>query len=189
MGQAKQRKAEIMALKAKPKFKAHQEGFRPDAGLNSQEGTNHYWLQVGELLQAMSVNPKLKSYNIDGVRKIELNAAVDIMNYEGTEHTSPQTREGYFATFLFTPDGLENLANQIDKGAMSVRVSGIPRETSTSIITGEKFKDIDATDSWAKGNTNGFMTYMFFNGTKMVSFDSKTAAQSFRAIAEQMRSE
>lgn len=187
MGQAKQRKAEIQALKAQPKFKAHQEGFMPDAGLNSQEGINHYWFQVGELLQTMSVNPKLKSHRVNGVRKIEINAAVDIMNYEGTEHTAPQTRDGYFATLLFTAEGLENLATQIDKGAMSVRVSGIPNRTSTSIITGEKFKDIDATDSWSAGNNTGHMTYMFLNGTEMVRFDNKIAAQDFRAIAEQMR--
>ena len=188
MGQAKQRKAEIMALKAQPKFKAHKDGFMPDAGLNSQEGTNHYWFQVGELLQFIHTSNSLKTYDRDGIRSLELSAPVDIMNYEGNEHTAPQSRDGYFATFAFTADQLTNLATQIDKGAMSVRVSGIPSKTATSIITGEKFRDIDVVDSWSAGNKSGHMTYMFVAKDGLVRRDSKTTADRFKALANEMRS-
>ena len=184
MGQAKLRKAEIMALKAKPKFKAHQEGFKPDAGLNSQEGLNHYWFQVAEMLQTLMVQPKMRAYEINGVSTIELNATVNIMNYEGTEHTAPQTREGYFATLRFTADNLDQLADQIDKGAMSVRVSGIPADADTS-PTGEKFRIINAVESWSAGNGSKHMNYYI----NMSSFNSRDVAARFRAIAEQMRSE
>lgn len=188
MGQAKLRKAEIQALKAQPKFKAHQKGFMPDAGLNSQEGINHYWFQVVEMIQFIHKTNSLKSYDRDGVRMLELSMPVDIMNYEGTEHIAPQTRDGYFASFAFTADQLTNLATQIDKGAQAVRISGTPNRTATSIITGEKFRDIDVVDSWSAGNNSGHMTYMFITDNGMVRRDSKTTAERFKAIANEMRS-
>ena len=188
MGQAKNRKAEIMALKANgPKFKAKQSGFLPDAGLNSTEGTNHYWFQIAELMSGIMSNTKgMRGYTHNGVNVLEVNATVDIMDHSGKEHTAPHTEDGYFATLRFTADGLDHLANEIDKGAMSVRVSGIPSETETSPV-GEKFRVIDATDSWSAGNNSGSMAYMFTVNNQFVTIDSGKVANKFREIANQVR--
>lgn len=94
MGQAKNRKAEILALKAQgPKVKSNIEGFKPDAGMNSEEGLNHYWFQVAELIQSFRIQPNMISYEYQGSNHIELNVSVDIMDKEGNEQQA-QTRSG-----------------------------------------------------------------------------------------------
>lgn len=190
MGQAKNRKAEIDALKAQgPKVKPGIEGFRPDAGLNSNEGENHYWFSVAELIGDLSSGPGMKSYTMprrDNTRYVEMNASADIMDYEGKTHLSPQTERGYFATLRFTTDSLHQLANEIDKGAMSVRITGTPSEIETSSGSGEKFRIIDVKESWSAGNNSGHMTYAIYTGTKAINTSSKAFADWLRHTADDM---
>jgi hypothetical protein len=186
MGQAKLRSKEIKELKTKgPKVKAQINGYRPDAGLNSAEDTNYYWLQVTELIQAMSGNG-MRSYTYQGERWLEINTPVDIMDEAGIVQKAPKHEKGYFATIRFTPELLEEFAEQIAKGAMSVRVTGVPKETSTSPF-GEKFRIIQATDSWSAGNNSGLMAYMVMMNDGIVNTDSQAISRRYKEIANNMR--
>ena len=183
MGQAKQRKAAIAALKAQgPKVKPHIKGFKPDAGMNSEDGLNHYWFQVSEMIHSFRIQPNMRSYEYQGSNHIELNVSVDIMDKEGNEQRAPRCDDGYFATFRFSADQLYILAENINKGAMSVRIDGVPGEQETA-PSGEKFRIIDVCDSYAEGNKLGLMTY-FVNDIKMTS---KDVAKRFIDISEALR--
>jgi hypothetical protein len=182
MGQAKQRKAEIEALKAQgTKAKPSLDGYRPDAGFNSQEGTNYYWLQVGEMIQA-TTGVGARSYTLKGQKYLEVNTPVDIMNFEGDTHLAPKTADGYFATLRFTPELLEEFSEQIAKGAMSIRVAGVPAEVETS-PAGEQFRIIDVQSSWSAGNTNGFMSYGVMTRGRMIMTDSQKLSAHYKSVA------
>ena len=185
MGQAKQRKAEIEALKAqgtKPKSKSKTlDGYRPDAGLNSQDDTNYYWLQVGEMIQA-TTGVGARSYTLKGQKYLEVNTPVDIMNFEGDTHLAPKSADGYFATLRFTPELLEEFSEQIAKGAMSIRVAGVPAEVETS-PAGEQFRIIDVQSSWSAGNTNGFMSYGVMTRGRMIMTDSQELSAHYKSVA------
>jgi len=165
--------------------KSNLSGYRPDAGMNSKKGTNYYWFQVAELIQTLSIQPKVRVGLRNGKVYVELNTSVDIMDYEGNKHMVRQTEEGYFATLCFPIDTLNELADQIDKGAMCVRVAGVPAETQTTIV-GEKFKCIDVQNSWSAGNDLGYMAYMVMTPTGMNKTDSKVLANKFRTMATQL---
>ena len=183
MGQAKLRKAEILELKAQgSKVKSNIDGFKPDAGMNSEEGLNHYWFQVAELIHTLKIQPKMRSYEHNGQNLIELNVSVDIMDREGNEQKAPRRDDGYFATFRFSAEQLYILAENIDKGAMAVRIDGVPAEQHTS-VTGEKYRTIDVCDSYAKGNGSGHMSY-YVNG---YATNSKDVAKRFIDISESLR--
>lgn len=183
MGQAKLRKAEILELKAQSsKVKSNIDGFKPDAGMNSEAGMNHYWFQVAELIHTLRIQPKMRSYEHNGENLIEVNVSVDIMDREGNEQKAPRRDDGYFATFRFSAEQLYILAENIDKGAMAVRIDGVPAEQHTS-VTGEKYRTIDVCDSYATGNHSGLMTY-FVNDIKMTS---KDVAKIFLNICDELR--
>lgn len=185
MGQAKKRKEEIAKLKAQgPKLKASIDGFRPDAGLNSQEGTNYYWFQVAELIQS-TAGVGARAYNYEGKRWLEFNTPVDIMDEAGEEQKAPYSADGYFATFRMTAEMLDNFSEQIAKGAMSVRVTGVPSETATA-PNGEKFRVIEVTDVWSQGNNGGFMSYFVVKGTGMIKTNSQELSAHYRQISKEM---
>ena len=187
MGQAKQRKAEIDALKAKsPKSKANPTlaGYRPDAGYNSQEGTNYYWLQVTEMIQA-TAGIGARGYTMNGQKYLEVNTPVDIMDFEGNVQLAPKTAEGYFATLRFTPELLEEFSEQIAKGAMSIRVAGVPAEVETS-PAGEKFRIIDSQSSWSAGNNGGFMSYFVASRGNMINTNSQQLAAHYKSVAAKL---
>jgi hypothetical protein len=189
MGQAKLRKAEIKAQKSMgPKIKSTMNGFLPDAGLNSNEGTNHYWFQVSELVMTLKQNGACRTYEFEGDRWAEINCPVDIMDYAGNIHTRPQQKDGYFATFRFTSQLIDELADQIDLGAMSVRITGVPKETATA-PSGERFRVIEVQNSWSAGNNSNFMMYMIMSPGGPVQSTSKEMAQKFRNLAQMMRAD
>jgi len=185
MGQAKLRKAEIDALKAKgTKAKPSLNGYRPDAGYNSQEGTNYYWLQVSEMIAA-TAGIGARGYTMNGQKYLEVNTPVDIMDFEGDVHLAPKTAEGYFATLRFTPELLEEFSEQIAKGAMSIRVAGVPAEVETS-QAGEKFRIIDAQSSWSAGNNRGFMSYFVMTRGDMIKTDSTQLSSHYKSVAAKL---
>jgi hypothetical protein len=189
MGQARNRRVEIENLKKQGKrVETTIDGFRPDAGMNSNEGTNHYWFQVTELIMTLSQNDKLRSYESLGQRWIEINVPVDIMDQAGEIHTRPRLEDGYFATFRFTADLLDEFADQIDRGAMSVRITGVPKERQ-SAPSGERFRVIEVADSWSAGNDCGHMMYMVMSRRGPVQTSSKEMARGIRSIAQEMRAD
>lgn len=184
MGQAKNRKAEIDALKASgPKVKSNKSGFLPDAGLNSSEGINHYWFQVAELVQHLTNYTRHRAYKMDGIQYTEFNVPVDIMDQAGNQHTAPHTEQGYFATFRLSMDQMLGLADSIARGAMSVRIDGMPMETETA-PSGEQFRVIEVLGSWSAGNDRGLMTYMVATNKGMITTDSTKVAQHFRNLKD-----
>jgi len=191
-GKAKAR-ARKKALQIKPQevelqtyTQNNKKGFRPDAGLNSQEGTNYYWFQVAEFVAA---NSKLESLGRSGVRSFkengkttfEINAEVDIMDKEGVEHLAPKKDNGYFATFRLTPEQFTQMAEQIDKGAMAVRVQGVPGKHEVSNI-GEKYRIIDVESTWSQGNHRGQMRYMIATDKGMIDMDSNQLSRNLRRV-------
>ena len=181
-------KAKAKARKAKAQANTKQltstEGYRPDAGLNSKEGSNYYWLQVAEMLQSLAIaSPRVVNY--EGKHWLELSAPVDIMDKEGKNHTAEQTAKGYFATFRLSIDQVQSFAEQISKGAMSVRVQGVPSETQQSPF-GEDFRVIEVMDSWSAGNNSNYMSYMVMAGGQMIKDNSDHLSDWFKQAAVQM---
>jgi hypothetical protein len=192
MGQAKFRKAEIDELKAKgPKVKPTLDGYRPDAGLNSPAFIeSHYWVSVteyvSELHGVMSKGIQPRAYNMSGTKYIELNFSSDIMDIDGNEHIQPQTDSGYYATVRFTIDQMKDLANEIRKGAMTLRITGIPCGQVEKSPAGESFMVINCVSSWSPGNDSGHMTYMWMNNGGMSKSDSNRLAETLDGFAEQL---
>jgi len=169
------------------KTRNNKKGFRPDAGLNSQEGTNYYWFQVTDFLRASAIRESLgsggaSSYrDSDGDINVIINTPVDIMDEQGTKHVAPQMDEGYFATFDFTAELFEQMADQIDKGALSIRVKGEPWERDTSNV-GESFRTIKVRNTWSQGNPSGKMNYIFNGPQGMINTDSKELSKNLRRV-------
>jgi len=185
-GKAKAR-ARKKAQPSQKVTKNNKKGFRPDAGLNSQEGTNYYWFQVTDFLRASAIRESLgsggaSSYrDSDGDINVIINTPVDIMDEQGTKHVAPQMDEGYFATFDFTAELFEQMADQIDKGALSIRVKGEPWERDTSNV-GESFRTIKVRNTWSQGNPSGKMNYIFNGPQGMINTDSKELSKNLRRI-------
>ena len=200
MGQAKQRKAEIDQLKSqgsRPKFSAKAKlgsvdtsGFKPDAGMaTARDQDCHLWFQVAELVQGISHGTAWRGYVYKGVSYVELNILVDIMDQAGNQHLAPQQDGGYMATIALTADNLRELAGQIRKGAMSVRITG-RRSGHTEIAanSGEHFEPIWFKTAWSAGNSAGHMSYMFPVDGRFVNTDSNRVADFFVGVAEDVAS-
>lgn len=201
MGQAKQRKAEIDQLKAQGPRARFASGtkrrgqdhldrtkFRPDAGLNLPRDQDGFiWFQVGELFSSLNHCQHMRGYEYQGRRYMELNIIADIMDEQGRQHLVPQQTDGYLATIAFTADNLRELADQIAKGAMSVRIRGRRSgHTETAINTGEQFEPIWFREAWSAGNNAGFMTYMVLVDGVFRESDSQRLADFFRGLADDL---
>jgi hypothetical protein len=192
MGQARQRKAEIDELKTKgPKVKPTVEGYQPDAGMNSPAFIEqHYWVSSGQFIQELhytmtrGISPR--AYNMNGTKYMELNFSADIMDLDGSEHLAPETDKGYFTTVRFTPEQIRALANEIRKGGMSFRISGVPDGAIQKTMAGESFIVIDYKSSWSAGNNSGYMAFSWFTGKGMASSDSNKLAETLDGFAEQL---
>jgi hypothetical protein len=171
----KSKKAKVVASDLK--------GYKPDAGLNSAEGLNHYWFSVTELVAEISKSMGCRGYDMAGQTYVEVNATVDIMDQEGRDHLAPQQKSGYYATFRFTPAQLAEMAGEINKGAQCVRVTGRPAEVETT-QQGERFRIIAVDSSWSAGNHAGHMVYMVMTSGEMIQTDSTRVAAEFLRIAQ-----
>ena len=173
---------------AKAKLKAEKvvindvDGFLPDAGQNWHPD-GYGWFQISELIQTMYHNPKLPIGSIDGVKSGQLNAAVDIMDKEGKHQLMPKQSRGYLATFRFTADSLNQLADAIDLGGMSVRIGGKVAETLAS-PTGESYTIIDVNDIWSRGNNAGNMVFFVYVTDRTLKLDSREVAKMIRDYAK-----
>ena len=173
---------------AKAKLKAEKvvinniDGFLPDAGQNWHPD-GYGWFQISELIQTMYDNPKLLMEYRNGVNYGRLNVPVDIMDKEGKHQLMPKQSRGYFATFRFTADRLNQLADAIDLGGMSVRIGGKVAETLASPI-GESYTVIDVNDIWSRGNISGNMLFCVYVTDKMLKLDSREFAKMIRDYAK-----
>ena len=196
MGHARQRKAEIDKLKSqgpRPRFSARAKlgtvdtsDFSPDAGLwASRDQDCHLWCQVAELVQGISHGNQWRGYVYQGVSYVEVNMKVDIMDQAGHKHLAPRQPDGYLATVAMTADNLRELAGEIRRGAMSVRITG-RRSGHTEIArnSGEHFEPIWFRSAWSAGNDAGYMSYMFPVKGRFVSTDSNRIADFFLGIAD-----
>lgn len=204
MGQAKNRgtlEERIAQAKQKQQAKADKLGYipnniekyQPDAGINSKpEATNYYWFQTGEFAQDQIRNQRLglghKSYRYAGNRCIEMGFSVDLMDEAGKKHVikHPDNGQGFQLTMRFTSKQLAKLADEIDKGGMSVRLSGKPAELTNS-STKEQFRVVDCEDIYSKGNDSGHMMYMVNVGGVMNNITSKDLAEGLRVAASNLR--
>ena len=162
------------------------DGFKPDAGIYSEKGSNYYWLQTGELVQSTAYNiGKYPAVRLKGVEYVEITSAVDIMDKEGKTQMVTSD-EGFLGTFLFTKAQLSMFANQIDKGGMSVRIQGAPlRKTSTG-FKGDNFKPIIVENTWSAGNNSGSMLYMVMTNNGIAKVTSKEMSDTYRNVTQQM---
>ena len=162
--------------------------FQPDAGVNSEPATvNHYWFQTSEFASMMLRRMPVKRYEHLNQPVVEINFSVDIMDEAGDERAipHPENGEGFALTMRFTAPQLNQLADAVDKGGMSVRLSGLPAELNTS-TAGEQFRPVDCADIYSKGNLSGVMTFMLnVNGT-MMSTTSTDLAASIRTMAVEL---
>lgn len=159
-------------------------GFKPDAGINSKSNiTNHYWFQVSEFASNLLREHSVKGYDIKNNSFIELQLPVDIMDKDGDKHsiTHPSDGKGFCLTMRFSHQQMNLLADQIDKGGMSVRVSGKPAEIQTS-PNGEKFQIVDCEDIYSEGNHSGSMLFMLVSDRGVINVNSQKIAQSVKAI-------
>ena len=187
--EAKAKRAEEKAKnRPEPKLKpATVEGYTPDAGMNWHPD-GHGWFQVAELIQTLARQPRCRSYEWQGVEYGELNILVDIMNLEGKEHLMPDQQDGYYGTFRFTADTMMQLADQIDKGAMSVRITGkVGTDAVQTTPQGEKFRIIDVEKTWSAGNDNGFMHYTVITDKGFLSTNSREFADKLRGYANTLQ--
>jgi hypothetical protein len=162
--------------------------FQPDAGVNSvPDATNHYWFQTAEFASMMLRRLPAKRYEHLNQPVVEINFKVDIMDEAGDKHLipHPENGEGFALTMRFTAPQLNQLADAVDKGGMSVRLSGLPAELNTS-TAGEQFRLVDCADVYSKGNLSGVMRFMVnVNGT-MMSTSSTDLAASIRKVAVEL---
>lgn len=168
------------------------ENFQPDAGINSKpEATNYYWFQTAEfgqdVIRKQNKGLANKCYTMDGNRYMELGFNVDLMDEAGNKRVinHPDNGEGFMLTMRFTPKQLTKLADEIDKGGMSVRLSGKPAELNTSSAR-EQFRLVDCEDIYSKGNYSGSMRFMLNVGGTMVNLTSKDLAESLRVAASNL---
>lgn len=206
MGQAKNRGTlEERVAQAKQKYQARVdklgyipnniEKFQPDAGINSKpEATNYYWFQTAEFaanqLRKQKMGLANRTYMYAGSRNIEMGFTVDIMDEAGKKRVinHPDNEQGFALTMRFTPKQLAKLADEIDKGGMSVRLSGKPAELTNS-ATREQFRVVDCEDIYSKGNNSGMMTFMLNVGGTMNNLTSKELAESLRVAASDILQE
>lgn len=161
--------------------------FKPDAGLALVKGEpSHLWFQVAEFIQTIAAtkNVGLRGYTLGDQSYIEFNLTVDIMDAAGDRHTAPQRPDGYMATVAFTADNLRQMASEIRKGAMSVRITGVRSERTETAPSGEQFEPIWFLNSWSAGNDAGHMAYMVAHGTRMISSDSDKLADFLEGVAD-----
>jgi hypothetical protein len=163
------------------------EDFQPDAGLNSPVGeVSHYWLNTTEFTQVLvhqSENKtRLRSYGTDSV---VLNLAVDIMDKDGNNHlvAQPKNGKGHMLSVAMTPENIRSLAKEIDKGGMSVRISGKPAKVTMG-ATGEPFKIVEFEDCWSAGNDVGSMSHMFMMNGSMYNVSSKDSFKCLNLLAD-----
>ena len=162
--------------------------FQPDAGVNSvPDATNHYWFQTSEFASNMLRRLPAKRYEHLNQPVVEINFSVDIMDEAGDERAipHPENGEGFALTMRFTAPQLNQLADAVDKGGMSVRLSGLPAELNTS-TAGEQFRPVDCADIYSKGNLSGVMTFMLNVNGAMMTTTSKDLAASIRKMAEEL---
>ena len=200
MGQAKNRGtlAERVA-QAKQKYQARVdklgyipnniEKYQPDAGINSKpEATNYYWCQTAEFAQNLLLYQKTKTpckaYKHKNQQIIEFQFAVDIMDEAGKKRVinHPKNNKGFYLTMRFNHKQLNKLANEIDKGGMTVRLSGKPAELTNS-ATREQFRVVDCEDIYSKGNNSGHMVYSFPLGMEWINTNSNNVAKCVRQLA------
>ena len=187
-------RAEAKRLKKQSKLgyiPSQEQGFAPDAGMNSSVANdNYYWFNTAEwaLSYVRKSERGFRAECTEHGPTVELDFQVDIMDKEGNNQISPKMNEdGYLLTMTFTEDQLHSLANEIDKGGMSVRLTGNPNrkvETRGSLERPELIKTVHCKDVFSKGNDSGSMAYMGFDGTKAVSYTSGQLAQSLREVAD-----
>jgi hypothetical protein len=174
---------------------SQQSGFAPDAGLNSKlDQDNYYWFQTTEFALAMGNKHKAKV----GLRcsrateqhpaTVEFDFTCDIMDKDGKKQVMPSpNNDGYLLSMKFTREQLHLLADAIDKGGMSVRLTGVPSESEEvrgdparpEIIRTVMFKDV-----YSAGNNAGSMMYMGFVNGSMVRSSSDMVANGLRHIAD-----
>jgi hypothetical protein len=204
MGQAKNRGTlaeRISQAKQKKQAKADKLGyipnsietFQPDAGVNSKpEATNYYWFQTLEFAQDQVRKQKIglghRSYRYAGDRFIEMGFNVDLMDEAGKSHVikHPDDGKGFLLSMRFTSKQLAKLADEIDKGGMSVRLSGKPAEILTSDCD-EVYRVVDCEDIYSKGNDSGLMTFMVNVGGTMNTLTSKDLAEGLRVAASDLK--
>jgi hypothetical protein len=172
-------------------------GFAPDAGLNSKLGQdNYYWFQTSEFALEMARVSESKQ----GLRAtrateqdpamIELSFKCDIMDKDGDKLVMPRPADKdsdcYLLSMKFTREQLHLLADAIDKGGMSVRLTGVPSDIEeirgigqADIIRAVMFKDV-----YSAGNNAGSMVYMGFVDGAMVRSSSDMVADGLRHIAD-----
>ena len=179
---ARERAESKAKLKAEKVVINDVDGFLPDAGQNWHPD-GYGWFQISEMIQTMYHNPKLLMESSNGVNYGRLNAAVDIMDKEGKHQLMPKQSRGYLATFRFTADSLNQLADAIDLGGMSVRIGGKVAETLAS-PTGESYTIIDVNDIWSRGNDAGNMVFFVNVTDRMLKLDSREFAKMIRDYAK-----
>ena len=172
---------------------SEQADFQPDAGINSQPGqVNHYWFQTMEWIPDMvskaqrGIGDRVEE-DSKGEKTIEFNFMVDIMDEEGNQRVieHPKNGEGFMLTMVFYQHEIEQLADQIAKGGMSVRLSGIP--DSEEIPRGhfsrpERVKLVRFHSVWSKGNHSGNMTFVSPQGV----ITSSEMAQALKKVAQKL---
>lgn len=170
--------------------------FAPDAGVNSTFGVeNHYWFNAGEwALKQIALSMKgagMRCEKVDGKPgkyTIEINFTVDIMDKEGKTQVVPRPKEGegYMLSMKFNRHQLIALANEIDKGAQGVRLSGIPVDSEE--IRGHKdrpetIRPVMFTEAFSQGNNSGSMLYAGFVEGGMAKMTSGQVAKYLRDLA------
>jgi len=189
MGQAKQRSAEIEQLKAASArvIKNAIKGFSPDAGVNTPAlMSSHYWFQTSDFARFISKQPKTIGYDHDGQAVVELQFIVDIMTEDGQDQVMPYQDRGYMATVRMNADHVRELAANIARGGMSVRITGRPSGIKSRTHQGEEFMIIDYENSYSEGNLSGQMLYMLITDGKMIQMSSDDVNTCLLAVADQM---
>lgn len=194
MGQARQRQAEIQALKAGGKTRfvpSSVPGFKPDAGLNSPDDQDsHYWFSVSEFAQYMLNKPPIATGRCrDGIVRAELPFTVDIMDEQGRTHMMPAQDTGYVATIDCSRQDLLALATEIEKGGMSVRITGRPHREVGKSYNGERWRLICPTKFWSAGNQSGNLLIYQVGDTGFDKTDSRAIAGCLRRLADWLTSQ
>ena len=194
MGQAKQRRAEIEALKSSPKARKVRfvpstvPGYSPDAGLNSpNDQDSHYWFSVSEFSAYLSRKPPIKVGRCpDGIRRAELSMTVDILDEAGENHIMPAQDQGYVATIDCSRQDLLDLADEVANGSMSIRITGRPYGQVGRSPAGERWRIIRPTKFYGRGNAAGNMLFMQVNELGFNKTDSQAIASGLRRLADQV---
>ena len=166
-------------------------GFEACAGMNSKvDKDNYYWFQVAEFGASLSTfNSKIQINAETG--ETVLSFDVDIMDGKGEksiyadEQGNAKNLRGLILSAVFSISKLQELADAIRKGGMSVRLTGRPNELiSTSRKSGEEYKGVDITDVYSAGNDIGNMVIHYFEGMERKTIDSKKIADAIQSLVD-----